>query len=255
MPLTFPAHQAVVLPLKTWRPGSFDGVALCVGAAAPDLGYAFGPWLAQRTNGVIGVLVFSVPFTAFVATVLRARAAAGIFAHVPDLGSLRLRSYAVIGTRWPSASSTLVSAVIGASTHVVIDAFTHDGWWGADLLGLDRTVAEGSALGAVSIADLLQIAGHVLGTVVAFGVLSSIGSQRLLEQWYGEAAVRTARAEPFVMTRALVFWLAVMVPTLVVGVVRVLTERPAVFPVLTTGVLAALAMGVVAGSFRAPTRP
>jgi hypothetical protein len=39
MPATFPSHAAAVLPLKLLRPGLFDGVALVIGAAAPDL-----PW-------------------------------------------------------------------------------------------------------------------------------------------------------------------------------------------------------------------
>jgi Domain of unknown function (DUF4184) len=41
MPATFPAHQGAVLPLKLWHPRWFDGVALAVGAASPDIAYLF----------------------------------------------------------------------------------------------------------------------------------------------------------------------------------------------------------------------
>ena len=41
MPATVPSHQGVVLPLKLWRPQWFDGVALAVGAASPDVAKAF----------------------------------------------------------------------------------------------------------------------------------------------------------------------------------------------------------------------
>src|SRR5689334_18767105 len=37
MPMTFPAHQGLVLPVMRRWPRSFDALALCVGAAMPDL--------------------------------------------------------------------------------------------------------------------------------------------------------------------------------------------------------------------------
>lgn len=40
MPMTVPTHPAAVVALKLWRPRWFDGVALVLGAAAPDLAYA-----------------------------------------------------------------------------------------------------------------------------------------------------------------------------------------------------------------------
>jgi len=43
VPLTFPSHAAAIAPLKLWRPRWFDGVALVVGSAAPDFGYALQP--------------------------------------------------------------------------------------------------------------------------------------------------------------------------------------------------------------------
>ncbi|MEV0457031.1 DUF4184 family protein [Catellatospora methionotrophica] len=40
MPLTLPTHPVAVVPLKLWRPRWFDGVALTIGAIAPDLAFA-----------------------------------------------------------------------------------------------------------------------------------------------------------------------------------------------------------------------
>ena len=51
MPATFPSHAAAVLPLKLWRPEHFDGVALVIGSAAPDLLYAMGRCRPPYTFG------------------------------------------------------------------------------------------------------------------------------------------------------------------------------------------------------------
>jgi hypothetical protein len=40
MQLTLPTHPVAVIPLKLWRRGWFDGVALVFGAIAPDVAYA-----------------------------------------------------------------------------------------------------------------------------------------------------------------------------------------------------------------------
>src|SRR2546423_12271768 len=40
MPMTLPTHPLAVVPLKLWRPHWFDGVALVIGAMAPDFAYA-----------------------------------------------------------------------------------------------------------------------------------------------------------------------------------------------------------------------
>ena len=37
MPLTFPSHQGLILPIWRKWPAYFDGMALCIGAAMPDV--------------------------------------------------------------------------------------------------------------------------------------------------------------------------------------------------------------------------
>ena len=53
MPLTFPAHQALVLPIKLRWPDRTDATALCVGAAAPDLLYAV-PGIGAQGHSLLG---------------------------------------------------------------------------------------------------------------------------------------------------------------------------------------------------------
>jgi hypothetical protein len=72
VPATFPSHAGVVLPLKLWRPRWFDGVALVVGSALPDLVYVGGCCGPLSTAGHRwwGV-VFGVPVTVLLAAIIR----------------------------------------------------------------------------------------------------------------------------------------------------------------------------------------
>jgi Domain of unknown function (DUF4184) len=52
MPWIVPSHQAVVLPLKMFRPALFSGLALCLGSMAPDLEFLFrvyDDWAVSHT--------------------------------------------------------------------------------------------------------------------------------------------------------------------------------------------------------------
>ena len=249
MPLTFPAHQAAVLPLKIWRPAWFDGTALCVAAAAPDIAYPLGAWLDRQSHTAIGMTIWAVPLTLVVCALVRWRAAAGIFAHVTDGGPLRLRSYRVLGTRRPAFAVTLASAALGAGSHVLIDAFTHRGRWGAEWLGLDRSVGDLPLRGAFTVARVLQYVGHVGGSAVGIALFLYVARRRLLERWYGEDAVRVARtsAVSVSLLQRVRFWIVALVPPAAVGGWAVSTGHKPTFSVLTAAVAGLLLAGVVAG--------
>lgn len=52
MPMTFPSYAAAVLPFKFARRRWFDGVALVIGSAAPDMPYSLAA--AVRRDGGSG---------------------------------------------------------------------------------------------------------------------------------------------------------------------------------------------------------
>ena len=55
MPLTLPTHPLAVAPLKLWRPRWFDGVALTLGAIAPDVPFALDGYpVVVRPSFVLG---------------------------------------------------------------------------------------------------------------------------------------------------------------------------------------------------------
>ncbi|MGI9596523.1 MAG: DUF4184 family protein, partial [Acidimicrobiales bacterium] len=74
MPVTFPAHQGLIAGAKLRWPDRVDGTALCIGAAAPDLAYALGDWMNRQSHTLVGLLVWSLPFTVVATLVTRWRA-------------------------------------------------------------------------------------------------------------------------------------------------------------------------------------
>jgi hypothetical protein len=208
VPLTFFAHQAPVVPLKLWRPRWFDGTALCLGAAAPDLAYPLGGWLSAESHTAIGVLTWSLGWTLVACTLMRRWVAPTAFAQAPDLGSFRLHSLRVLEWRRPPWWMTVSSALLGAASHVLIDAFTHRDRFGASLLHLDGEVL--TVQGRVfTSARILQYLGHTLGSLLGVFLLWHIGRRRKLEQWYGDASVDAGRRFSLDRRARGLFWLIV----------------------------------------------
>jgi hypothetical protein len=244
MPLTFPAHQAVVLPIKIRWPDRTDATAMCVGAAAPDLLYPV-VGIGSSSHSIIGVLIGAVPITLLICWLLRWRSALGVFANLPDAGPFRLHSYRVITQRRPGALTTLLSALFGALTHVVIDAFTHSGRWGSDLLGLDEVLFTAPLRGAMTGARVLQYLGHSLGSLIAIGLFLYIGRSRRLEQWYGQAPVADARTLTMTVPSRVRFWVVLASVALLVTAGLSAAGGSLTFSAIDGVVVGALAAGAL----------
>ena len=247
VPLAYPAHQAPAIALKILRPEWFDGTALCVGAAMPDLAFPFGSWLAHHSHSALGLVVWALPVTTVVCAVLRWRAAAGIFAQLPDAGPLRLRSLRVIGTKRPSVGITMWSGALGAVSHIVIDAFTHSTRWGAEWLGIDDVLGHWPFLGEYTVAGLLQYAGHTAGSVAAILLLIYIARRRLLERWYGQRLVDAVRRVDVTPTDRLRFWSAFGITVGIPVVAAHVLEREPLFVAVAMTVAGLVLAGSLAG--------
>jgi hypothetical protein len=136
VPLAFPSHQGLILPLWRRFPDRIDAIALSIGAAMPDIvdacvwpfrGGELGQWMGHSLVGV----VVCVPF-GLVLTWLARR-------HVPR--SLLERLQDPHDPRAPAltSSKSAWSIAIGALSHVVFDLVTH-----AHFLVLWPWVPEGS---------------------------------------------------------------------------------------------------------------
>jgi hypothetical protein len=116
VPLAFPSHQGLILPLWRRYPRAIDGVALCIGAAMPDVvdGLAWfgrrqvGQWLG---HSLVGLPLLCVPFGVAFAWLFRRVA--------PARWIRRLDPFE------PSAGRAIASVAIGAASHVAIDLVTH----------------------------------------------------------------------------------------------------------------------------------
>lgn len=203
--MTWFAHQAPVLPLKLARPTWFDATALCIGSMMPDLMYSFSSYADIDTHEWTPALVWGLPITVVVSAIVRVVVAPVAAHQVPDLGPFRLHSYAVLAHRRPLLLITIASAAVGIVSHIVLDAFTHEGRWGVRWLGYDDILVEVGSF-RHTLASVLQYIGHVLGSAIAVLLLWAIGRRHLLDQWYGADAVEQARAHSYDRAQRITFW-------------------------------------------------
>jgi hypothetical protein len=174
MPATFPSHPGFVLPLKAWRPRWFDGVALAVGSASPDIAYLLdgSGWpVWPLSHEPLGLVVWCLPVTLAVAWLLR-QAAPVVAAHLPPAG-LGLRDYGALGRNPHRWYVTAWSAGLGGASHLV-----------ADLLEAREPESEAGL--------------HLLGGLVFLLVLRHVGRHGLIRKWHGPA--------PAVPRRPRLFW-------------------------------------------------
>jgi hypothetical protein len=124
MPVAFPSHQGLILPLWRRFPERFEGVSLAVGAAMPDVvdtlvwplrGGELGQWAG---HSLVGVVFASVPLGLGVTWLVRR--------FVPRRFLARLEDDHAAPTTLARAS---VSLLVGALSHVFFDLITHCHFW------------------------------------------------------------------------------------------------------------------------------
>jgi hypothetical protein len=215
-----------------WRPRWFDGVALVVGSAAPDIPYLLGPPLQTYGHTWWGLLVWGVPIGVVGSLAIR-WAAPVVAAHLPRC----LGDYGVLGQvrhRW---FSTALSAWLGAVSHRLWDDLTHAGLPGTSLgIGaLDAHLLPGLPWWVV-----LHAISSGLGLVVWGWLTVRISTKGLLRRWHG-APQPVARASRL-------FWPATAVATAMGAVAAVLLPGGQVPLVVGLRLLVAFACGLVIAS-------
>jgi hypothetical protein len=184
MPFTI-SHAAAVLPwarpLARWRLLS----AAVIGSMAPDFGF-FSPWRPSRfeTHSVDALVTFCLPAGLAAYWLFQRLMRKPILELLPPGAYARWQSSAEPAD-YRSARQWLFAALgilIGAVTHLVWDAFTHEESRGVRMIpALDDPVdIGGHHLGG---ARLLQDGSSILGLVAVFAVLAySLRPGRLEER-------------------------------------------------------------------------
>ncbi len=174
MPFTL-AHPAVVLPfarpLARWRLLS----AAVIGSMAPDFGW-FSPWRPARfeTHSADALLTFCLPVGLATYWIFQRVIRTPIIELLPPGAYARWRETAAPADyaslkQWVFAA---LGVLAGAVTHLVWDAFTHEGARGLRLLPAleDRAFNVGGI--HLSGANLLQDANSLAGLIVVFAVIA-----------------------------------------------------------------------------------
>jgi hypothetical protein len=125
VPVTFPAHQAIVLPLKLLWPTS-DAIALCIGSAAPDLSYALLQTRWQfDSHYTWRAIAWGLPVTVALTWLIRNLWFANASSWAPRAMTASMKVSASRLWTVRSFAITVMCALLGIASHVTWDAFTH----------------------------------------------------------------------------------------------------------------------------------
>lgn len=132
MPMTFPAHQGLILPIVRRWPNSFDALALSVGAAMPDIidtilglslnGY-FKHWLGHSLLGMVTLDLAGGLLLTWLIAVLARRFAGS--AQAPYYVRAFLPQEAPFN-RGNQLSVWSFSVLVGILSHIGFDLISHD---------------------------------------------------------------------------------------------------------------------------------
>jgi hypothetical protein len=192
MPFTA-AHAAAVLPFQRTI---LIPSALVVGCLSPDFEYFLR--LAPRGgfgHTIPGILAMDLPLSVFVLWLYHAFAKKTVLRWLP--ASIRQRLYArstfpsIPGLRFVLLVS--ISIVIGATTHVLWDSFTHPSFWPYQHWGFLRQTIELPVLGPMRCVKLLQHLSTIAGLVaLAAWILNWHRHTEPVETQYFDPPVRNA---------------------------------------------------------------
>ena len=125
MPFTV-SHAAAVLPIDRWTRHTLPLTALMIGSMAPDFGYVFSYELSRPiTHSFLGLFTFSLPV--------------GLLAWLFFVAVLEKATITLLSDRWHTRFAhtdaitpslilrAAIAMVLGASTHLLWDSFTHRG--------------------------------------------------------------------------------------------------------------------------------
>ena len=161
MPFTL-AHTVAVLPLV--RISRLDPTCLVIGSMAPDFEYfARGEQVSRISHTLLGVAVWCIPVTLLLGALWHFLVKDPVKVALPPALARRLAPlFAPWTAGWPSA---VVSAALGAFTHLAWDGVTHEGGL-EDWIPALGNVYDVPGLGPMALHRIIQHASTLAGLVI-----------------------------------------------------------------------------------------
>ena len=162
MPFTL-SHPVAILPLTRTR---LSAPALIIGSLSPDFLY-FVPYQPEThfTHTLLGGISFCLPVSLLMLLLYEMLLKKPIFSLLPVQPQVQSPKTQFSKANWLEHLGWLIGAIlIGAFSHIIWDAFTHDYGFGVALLGLERPVSFLSR--QLPLYKLLQYLSTVLGGLV-----------------------------------------------------------------------------------------
>jgi Domain of unknown function (DUF4184) len=174
MPFTV-SHIAAVLPGYRPLTRAHAFTAAVIGSMVPDFGLLVPGFMARwQTHSLVGLFTFCLPvgLTAYWLTLLLIRPA--MIEVVPDGAYVRLRAAAAPASirqfsAWLYAAAALL---LGAATHLIWDAFTHENARGVRMFPLLTDYGPEMGGHALHVYRWLQYGSSVFGLAVVAAALS-----------------------------------------------------------------------------------
>jgi hypothetical protein len=237
------------LPLKTWKPHLFSGLALCIGAAAPDLDFILRVdyiWVVSHTFAA--QLFFTVPLVMLLHAVLTRLLIPWMLPLLPGGPPLHLHDLALLrpATTTRDWLRIAFSGWLGGMSHVLIDGFTHGNksGWATAIFPVFRTSLP-MPFGATALYDILQVGLTILFGVMALNWFANMGRQRLLVKWSGLTPPVIREAAPAARRGAVQYAVACVVLGIAFGLSRRDDSLGPWLDILVHGGLAFLFYGLV----------
>jgi Domain of unknown function (DUF4184) len=250
MPWIAPSHQAPVLPLKLWKPHLFSGLALCLGAAAPDLEFILRidyNWIVSHTFAA--QMFFTVPLVMVLHAILTTVAFPWLLPLIPNRPPFHVHDLILVrpATSVRDWVRIGLSGWLGGITHVLLDGFTHgnhSGWITTHVPLLRALVP--LPFGRLPLHDVLHVVGTVVLGVLSVRWLAEMGRQRLLVTWSDHTVPPRVRpATPAEQRGAMQYVLVCAALGVMAGLARRDDRLGPWFEVVAHGILAFVFYGIV----------
>jgi hypothetical protein len=143
MPFTV-SHAAVVLPFLRARPQLVSGTALVIGSAAPDFEYFIKMGVnSYYSHTLLAIFYFNIPITILLAFLFHGVVKKNLIENLPVYFQYRFNELKCLdfllyfkNNYW----AVIISAGMGAASHIIWDSFTHNDGFFAQRISLYKNI-------------------------------------------------------------------------------------------------------------------